>query len=196
MTLTAKDYTFILASKSPRRQMLFKELGFPFTVELRETEETYPQEMPVDEIPAFLAQKKALAFRADELLEKQIVLTADTLVLLDNKVLGKPKDEQDAIAMLQSLSGRMHRVITGICLKSKTKEKTFSVETKVFFRKLNLDEIKHYITHYQPYDKAGSYGIQEWIGYVGVERVEGSYFNVMGLPTQQLYITLKTFLSE
>jgi septum formation protein len=179
-------YHIILASKSPRRKSLLKELGIKFEVRVLDTDESYPNSLPVEEIAGFLAEKKALPFES-EVDEKTIVITADTIVYIGNDVLGKPVDYDDALKMLQKLSGRWHHVDTGVCLFSKTKRVTFTATTKVLFKALTPIEIDFYITHYKPYDKAGAYGIQEWIGLIAAEKIDGSYFNVMGLPVQQLY---------
>ena len=188
------EYDIILASKSPRRQQLLLDMGIDFRVILKEVEETYPEDMPIDEIPAYLAKLKADAFTNDELNDNSIIITADTIVCIDKKVLGKPLDKEHAFEMIRYISGRKHEVITGVCLKSKTKYKTFSAFSDVYFRELTDEEINYYIDKYHPFDKAGAYGIQEWIGYVGIEKIEGSYFNVMGLPTQKLYLELNKFI--
>ena len=186
-------YKLILASASPRRKELLKGLDVDYEVRLIDNiDESYPPHLQKEDIPLAIAQNKAAAYlptlAADELL-----LTADTIVWLDGDVIEKPKDKADAISMLGRLSGRRHQVITGVCLCTKEKQRTFSVVTDVVFAKLTAEEIAYYVDKYKPYDKAGSYGIQEWIGYVGVESIEGSYFNVMGLPIQRLYQELKQF---
>ncbi len=185
-------YKVVLASKSPRRQSLLKEIVPDFSVRLRDTEEKYPKELKGAEIVEHLAKLKASAFEG-ELSDTQLLITADTIVCIENEVLGKPSNRVDAMEMLRRLSGRTHTVYTGVCLKTSLKQKTFSVGTNVSFRALDEDEIAYYVDNYKPYDKAGSYGIQEWIGYVGITKIEGSYFNVMGLPVQRLYEELKTF---
>ena len=191
-----KGKTIILASQSPRRQQLLSELGLPFEVRVNgEVDETYPQSIMPEDIPVYLAAKKSQAFRAT-LVSNEILLTSDTIVICEGKVLGKPIDRQHAIDTLSSLSGSMHSVITGVALFYNGKERTFSSTTDVYFRELTLDEIEFYVDTYKPFDKAGAYGIQEWIGYVGVERIDGSYFNVMGLPVQKLYSELTRFLGE
>lgn len=191
-----KGKTIILASQSPRRQQLLSELGLPFEVRVNgEVDETYPQSIVPEDIPVYLAAKKSQAFRAS-LASNEILLTSDTIVICEGKVLGKPIDRQHAIDTLRSLSGSMHSVITGVALFYNGKERTFSSTTDVYFRELTLDEIEFYVDTYKPFDKAGAYGIQEWIGYVGVERIDGSYFNVMGLPVQKLYSELTRFLGE
>lgn len=187
-------YKLVLASGSPRRKELLSGLGVDFEVRLLDgIDESYPQGLSGEQIAEYISKQKAEAYR-NTLAEDELVITADTIVYLDGEVLGKPKDEEDAITMLHKLSGRQHQVITGVTLLSKTFTKTFSSVSQVFFDKLSDEEIKHYVTHYHPTDKAGAYGIQEWIGYVGVERIEGSYFNVMGLPIQKLYKELKQVL--
>lgn len=183
----------ILASRSPRRKHLLKELGFTFDViPYSDVDEDYPPELKPDQIPVYLARKKASGF-SEDLDQNTILITADTIVWYDNRVLDKPKDEADAYRILKKLSGNMHTVITGVCLKSAEKEVAFSETTNVYFASLNDKEIDYYLKKFQPYDKAGAYGIQEWIGYIGIEKIEGSYFNVMGLPVQKLYVELKRF---
>lgn len=185
-------YDFILASKSPRRQMLLKEIVPEFEIRLRDTDESYPDTLQGAQIVEHIAKVKAAAFEG-ELTENQLLITADTIVWIDNMVLGKPKDRDEAVQMLNRLSGRKHTVYTGVCLKTTGKERVFSAASDVFFRQLDDDEISYYIDHCKPFDKAGAYGIQEWIGYIGIERIDGSYFNVMGLPVQRLYSELKQF---
>lgn len=161
-------------------------------MEVRETNENFPNDMNPLEVPEFLAASKSLPFRKD-FRQNDILITADTIVLIGNQLLGKPLDYEHAFEMLRILSGNKHVVITGVCITSVNKQITFSDHTDVWFKNLSDDEIDYYLTHYQPYDKAGSYGVQEWIGYVAIERIEGSYFNVMGLPIQRLYEELLTF---
>jgi septum formation protein len=184
------DYNIILASQSPRRQELLKGLNIPFEVQVIDVEETYPNQLVGVDIPMYLAEKKADAF-AGKMKENTMLITADTIVWLEGKVYGKPIDKADATKMLKALSGKTHQVITGVCISTLKKRKTFHVISEVRFARLTSDEIEYYLQNYQPYDKAGSYGVQEWIGYVGVEHIEGSYFNVMGLPIQRLYSELK-----
>jgi septum formation protein len=188
----------ILASKSLRRIDLMRQAGLQFTVQLAgETDEVYPLELQREEIPLYLARLKADAFlQAVSIPDDTIVVTADTIVWIDNRVLGKPSGREDAIHMLETLSGNMHRVYTGVCLTTTRKQHAFSAESRVFFRKLTGEEITFYVDRCQPYDKAGAYGIQEWIGYVGIEKIEGSYYNVMGLPIQKLYHELCDFISK
>ncbi len=175
----------ILASKSPRRQELLKGLNIPFEVLTREVNEDYPAHIATAEIAEFLAKKKANAF-VDILNDENIIICADTIVVLGNKVLGKPKSHAEAFEMLEALSGRQHKVISGVCVKTNTKTISFSSTTIVDFKTLSDAEINFYIKTYKPFDKAGSYGIQEWIGYIGISNINGSYFNVMGLPVYEL----------
>jgi septum formation protein len=186
------NYRFILASKSPRRQFLLKDLGLNFEVHTGDVDESFPDHLQAQEIPLYLCKKKAEAFDA-ELDENTIVITADTIVWIGGQVLNKPENSEDAARMLRLLSGNMHEVYTGVCLRSHKKTKAFYSLTKVFFKTLSQDEIDYYISNYNPYDKAGAYGAQEWIGYIAVERIEGSYFNVMGLPLKELYEELLDF---
>ena len=188
-----KKYNIVLASKSPRRQELMKGIGLEFSVITKDVDESYPSNMSVYDVAPFLSLKKAKAFNDDELPENYMVITADTVVIVDDMILGKPKDETDARGMLGRISGKKHSVITGVTVRTSDKVKTFSVVSKVSFETLDQEEIDYYVNNFRPYDKAGAYGIQEWIGYIGVNHVEGSYFNVMGLPTQKLYKMLKTF---
>lgn len=187
-----KNYNIILASQSPRRQQLLKGLDVPFTVEIREVEEVYPPDLKGADIALFLSELKASAFNGS-IDDKTLVITADTIVWIDGKALTKPKDFADGVTILKNLSGKMHEVITGVTLKAKHKTKSFYALTKVYFKHLSDEEISYYLNQYQPYDKAGSYGAQEWIGYVAIDHIEGSYFNVMGLPTRMLYDELLKF---
>ena len=183
----------ILASNSPRRRELLAGLDLDFEVKvLPDIDESYPDNLPVAEVAGYIARKKATPYCA-LIGESDLVITADTVVIVGNEVLGKPKDAEDARRMLQLISGRTHQVITGVCLLTTDKEHSFSVTTDVTFKQLSADEITYYIEHYKPFDKAGAYGIQEWIGYVGVTSINGSYFNVMGLPVQRLWEELKKF---
>lgn len=182
----------ILASNSPRRKELLGGLDLEFrTWVIPDIDESYPADLPAEETAEYIAQKKAAPYFTDEYIDgvgdDDIVLTADTVVILDGEVMGKPKDNADACLMLRKLSGKTHHVITGVCLTSKQKQRHFSVRTNVTFARLTDEQIEYYVTKYKPLDKAGAYGIQEWIGYVGVTRLEGSYFNVMGLPVQRIY---------
>ncbi len=178
-------YNVILASKSPRRQQFFKDLDIPFTIQLKEVEEVYPSTLEGTAITDFLADLKSKPFT--DLKENDLLITSDTIVWLDNKALGKPKDKTEAIEILQQLSGKMHQVITSVSIKGKNFQTLFNDTTNVYFKNLTVDEIHYYVENHKPYDKAGSYGIQEWIGFIGIEKIEGSYFNVMGLPVQKLY---------
>lgn len=180
-----KNKNIILASGSPRRQELFKELGLNFSIQLKSVEEIYPATLKGAEITNYLAELKAAAFK--ELAENDIVITSDTIVWLNDKALEKPRTKQHAIEMLQEISGKCHKVITSICIKSVGTKKVFHDVTKVCFKPLSLIEITYYVENYEPFDKAGAYGIQEWIGFIGVTKIEGSYFNVMGLPVHKLY---------
>ena len=179
----------ILSSNSPRRKELLAGLDIPFEVRVvKGIDESFPKDLPTDEIAEFVSKKKAAAYAVAE---DEIVITADTIVVLDGEVLGKPRDLDDAAAMLRRLSGRTHRVITGVTLKNQVKQTSFSVVSEVTFKSLSDDEISYYVHRYQPLDKAGSYGIQEWIGYVGVTSLSGSYFNVVGFPVQRIYEVLR-----
>jgi septum formation protein len=171
----------ILASQSPRRKQLMELAELDFEVIIADVDETNPPGMPSEEVPAFLAQKKATAIqhKADN---NAIIIAADTLVLLGDKILGKPKDATDAKDILQQLSGNMHRVITGVCIQQGQQQTVFSTVTEVYFRILTQSQIDHYVDHYKPFDKAGAYAIQEWIGIIGIEKINGDYYNVMGLP--------------
>ena len=196
LTDLLQPYSVLLASASPRRQMLLSELDFKFTVpELLEIEEDFPSELPKNEVAGFLAQKKAQAYMPS-LASNAILITADTIVVCNSSVLGKPTSLDDAKEMLRLLSGREHDVVTGVSLVHRNHTRVFSVDTKVKFRNLSTAEINYYVEKYQPLDKAGAYGIQEWIGYVGVESINGSYFNVMGLPVQRLYMELEEFVKS
>ncbi|MDX1828107.1 MAG: Maf-like protein [Lutibacter sp.] len=187
-----KDYKIVLASSSPRRQEIFKELNIPFTVKVKHVNEHYPSNLKGMAITNYLAKLKAKPFE-NELNTNEIVITADTIVWLNNNSLEKPKNEEDAVKMLSLLSGKMHEVITSVCIKTINSEKTFSSITKVYFKELSENEINYYVEKYHPLDKAGAYGIQEWIGFIGVTKLEGSYFNVMGLPIDKLYEELINF---
>lgn len=187
-----KDKNIILASGSPRRQELFKALGLNFKTRVKSIEESYPSTLKEGEITNYLAEMKAKAFE-NELKEKDLIITADTIVWLENKALEKPKNEDDAVLMLKKLSGKKHQVITSCCLKSKEKQIVFFDTTEVYFKPLTKEEILFYIQQYKPFDKAGAYGIQEWIGFIGVTKINGSYYNVMGLPVHKLYEELLKF---
>ena len=184
------SYQIILASQSPRRQDLLRGLNFPFDVRFIKVDESYPPELVGVDIPMYLSEKKATAYLSI-MTENTMLITADTIVWHEGQVFNKPKDRADASRMLKSLSGKTHQVITGVCISTLKKHKTFHVISEVRFASLTIEEIDYYLDNYHPYDKAGAYGVQEWIGYVGVEYIEGSYFNVMGLPIQRLYNELK-----
>lgn len=183
-------YRLILASQSPRRQALLREMGLVFTAQGANIQEDFPDTLPAHEVPVFLAQAKAAAMQA-RLTEQDLLITADTIVVLGNQIINKPLDKSDAVVMLQNLSGKPHFVYTGVCLQGLGKSETFVEKTTVHFRPLTLAQIQHYVDVYEPLDKAGAYGIQDWIGLIGVERIEGCFYNVMGLPTSRLYAELE-----
>lgn len=184
-------HPLILASNSPRRQHLMREAGFEFTVRPSHADESFPPEMPPDQVAAHLAERKA--HHLAPTITNEIILASDTVVIVDHHILNKPADRAEAIAMLQTLSGRTHRVITAVCLLSRDKKDVFQDETRVTFKTLAQAEIEHYIDTHRPYDKAGAYGAQDWIGMVAITRIEGSYFTVMGLPMHLVYPHLLTF---
>jgi septum formation protein len=181
----------ILASQSPRRKQLMEMAELKFDVLIADVDETNPPGMPGEQVPEFLAKKKADA--VSDMVADATVISADTIVLLDDEILGKPKDAANAKEILKKLSGRMHRVITGVCIRKDNKEKSFSVVTEVYFRPLTAQQITHYIDHYKPFDKAGAYAIQEWIGVTGIEKINGDYYNVMGLPIGDVIKALEEF---
>ena len=184
-------YRIVLASNSPRRKELLSGLGIQYEVKtLPDIDESYPEGLDGMEIPAFIARSKADAYRS-VMQPDELIITADTIVWLDGKVMGKPRDAEEAREMLRALSGQTHQVITGVCLTTQVYQKAFATMTDVTFATLSEEEITYYVERYSPMDKAGSYGIQEWIGFIGVESISGSYFNVMGLPIQRLYTELK-----
>lgn len=186
-------YTLILASNSPRRKELLSGIDVDFEIRtLPDIDESYPNDLPHEQIAGYLAKKKASAYLAN-LREGELLITADTIVLIDDLILGKPADKEDARRMLKLLSGETHRVVTGVCLTSISKQVCFSDTAFITFGELLDSEIDYYLSEYKPMDKAGAYGVQEWIGYVGVEKIEGSYFNVMGLPIFKLYRELRQF---
>ena len=182
----------ILASGSPRRQQFFKEMDLHYTIRLKEIEEIYPEHLQAEEITNFLAELKASAFEND-LKENDVLVTSDTIVWLNGKALGKPKDYDDAFQMLQQLANQTHEVITSVCLKSIDKTEVFHCVTKVTFSNLSDEAIRYYLDNYKPFDKAGSYGIQDWIGLIGISKIEGSYTNVVGLPTEMLFQKLMNY---
>ncbi|MDR1336772.1 MAG: Maf-like protein [Tannerella sp.] len=191
-----KDSTrrIILASHSPRRRELLSGLGIDFEVRvIPGIDESYPDGLPPAEIPCYIARKKADAYRTD-MKENELIITADTVVILDNGILEKPRDRDDAIRMLHRLAGRTHEVVTGVVISTGDRQSAFSVTSAVDFAALTDEEIRYYVDTFQPYDKAGAYGIQEWIGYIGVQGIRGSFYNVMGLPVQRLYRELKKYL--
>ena len=183
------DYKIILASGSPRRQQFFKDLDLKFEIRLKEIDEIYPNHLKASEITNFLAELKAEAFDG-ELAANELLVTSDTIVWLDDKALGKPKDYDDAFQILKSLSNKTHQVITSVCFKTKETKKTIFDITKVTFNELSDESIHYYVENYKPFDKAGAYGIQEWIGLIGITKIEGSYTNVVGLPTEKVYAYL------
>ena len=191
--LNLSRYNIILASNSPRRKELLSGLNIPYEIKtLPDIDESYPDSLAGEDIAIYIAKEKANAY-LDQLDDKTLLITADTIVLLDGKVYGKPSDETDAKQMLRDLSGKTHQVITGVCITTKDKQVSFGVSSEVRFSKLDDDEIEYYVSNYKPFDKAGAYGVQEWIGYVAVEYISGSYFNIKGLPIQRLYRELKKF---
>ncbi len=183
----------ILASQSPRRHQLMEGSGLNCEIVRFEVDESYPQELEASQVPLFLSQLKSDNY-PHELCEGELLITADTVVICEGKILGKPKDEHDARAMLGAISGREHCVVTGVTIRSKEKSTSFACQSLVRFASLSTEEIDYYVTRYKPLDKAGSYGIQEWIGYIGIESIEGSFYNVMGLPIQRLYNELNKFI--
>ncbi len=188
-----KHYRIILASNSPRRRELLAGLGISYEVRtLPGIDESYPADLPVEQIAEYIATEKAAAYQK-QMAADELLITADTIVVVAGEVMGKPHDADDARRMLHKLSNCTHQVITGVCLTTTEKQRRFSVKTDVTFKALTDEEIDYYITHYRPFDKAGAYGIQEWIGYIGVTGLNGSYFNVMGLPVQRIYTELSSF---
>lgn len=188
------SYRLILASQSPRRRQLLGDAGIKFELAPRfECDEVYPAELPAVEVAEYLSRLKSEAY-PEPLGERDILLTADTVVVAGGEVLGKPADREDAIAIIKKLSGRKHEVVTGVTLRSADRIKSFSSRSEVYFRCLSQEEIEYYVDTYSPMDKAGAYGIQEWIGYVGIEGIEGSFYNVMGLPIQKVYCELGGFV--
>ena len=185
-------YKIILASNSPRRKELLAGIDIPFEVRVIDgIDESYPDTLPTKDIAEYISKKKSVAYR-QTMASDELVITADTIVVLGSQVMGKPKDADEACSMLRQLSGQTHQVITGVTLTTTERQISFSVETDVTFKVLSDEEIEYYVSHYRPFDKAGAYGIQEWIGHIGVTGMSGSYFNVMGLPVQRIYEALKT----
>ena len=191
--LNLKGYKLVLASQSPRRRELLKGLDLEFTTCSVDADESFPAELKGADAVQYICKAKADAYRP-QLNDNTIAITADTVVILDDKIIGKPKSHEEAFSMIRSLSGRVHEVITAVCIFSKEKCKEFYASTEVHFSDITDEEIEYYINKYKPFDKAGSYGVQEWIGYIGIEKIVGSYFNVMGLPVKRLYDELKTFI--
>ncbi len=190
-----RHYNLLLGSKSPRRQELMKALGLHYTLVDIDVEEIYPSHLQGADIARYLCELKADAFDSALLPEDIILVTADTIVWLDGKYIGKPAGKEEAIEMLKQLSGKQHSVFSGICLKSSTRKVVFHAHTLVSFRELALDEIEYYVNHHKPFDKAGSYGIQDWIGYIGITGIEGCYYNVMGFPIEMFYEQLTKFIT-
>ncbi len=186
------SHPLVLASNSPRRQQLLREMGVEFTVQVRPTDELFPADMPASDVAGYLAQHKAEQFAHD--LRDKLILCADTVVVVDNTILNKPADAAEACDMLRLLSGRSHQVITGVCLLSPQGYEILSDVAHVTFKTLTDSEIEYYITHYRPFDKAGAYGVQEWIGMIGIPRIEGSFYTIMGLPLHKVYELLQPFM--
>ena len=195
LTQSLKNKKIVLGSASPRRQELLKLLGLDFEIRISNSNECFNEESLPEETVIFLAKKKSAVLK-NTIRKDEILITADTVVVKEGRILNKPDDERQAFEMLTLLSNDVHEVITAVCISSIERSMSFSVNTKVFFRKLSAEEINFYIKHYRPFDKAGAYGIQEWIGMIGVERIQGSYFNVVGLPMQKLYQNLIQFVAD
>ncbi|MFI3283223.1 MAG: Maf family nucleotide pyrophosphatase [Rikenellaceae bacterium] len=193
--LEEQGYKLYLASQSPRRRQLLSDVGLEAEIVKYEVDEVFPSNLASEDVPLYLAKLKSEHF-PKELSDRELVITADTVVISRGEILGKPNSEQDARDMLRRLSGEEHQVTTGVFIRGSKFERGFSTHTKVWFRELTCEEIDHYVKQYSPLDKAGSYGIQEWIGYIGVERIEGSFYNVMGLPVQRLYYELQEQISN
>lgn len=192
MQLNSKQYNIILASQSPRRKDLLNQLGYEFRQVSKVVDESYPEDLPVEKVAEYLSIKKAEAYQ-EELSLTDLLITSDTTVCLSNNILGKPSDAKEAKQMLSELSGSTHTVVTGVCLSATHKKVSFSVSTVVTMKAISEEEIQYYINKYQPFDKAGAYGIQEWIGFIAVEKIEGSFYNVMGLPLKELYEAIEAF---
>lgn len=196
MCMNNIGYNIILASNSPRRKELLAGLGVKFNVRLiADIDETYPDNIKSHDVAEYIAKKKADAYK-QSIASNELIITADTIVILGDEIFGKPLNADDAYAMLQKLSGKTHQVITGVCLLTKNEQRVFRVTTDVTFKELEMEEIKYYVDNYKPFDKAGAYGIQEWIGYIGVTSLNGSYFNVVGFPVQRIYTELQKFASR
>ncbi len=193
MLKNLEKYRIVLGSASPRRRELLAGLDLDFEVEvIPGIDESYPDTLTAQEIPLYIARKKAEAYAA-KMTDGELLITADTIVSAEGRILGKPSSREDAVDMLRRLSGRRHEVVTGVCISTKEKSASFSVTSEVCFARIDEEDIVYYVDKYRPFDKAGAYGIQEWIGYVGVENINGSFYNVMGLPVQRLYTELKKF---
>ncbi len=188
-----KKYNIVLASKSPRRRQLLEEMDIDFEVRTKNVDESFPENLIKEQVAIYLCEKKAAAFTHAEIGDNDLIITADTIVCLNEKIFNKPGDRAHAIKMLEELSRKKHEVITGVCLRTREKQVSFCVTTDVYFKNFTTEEITFYVEKYKPFDKAGAYGIQEWIGHIGIEKIEGSYFNVMGLPTARLYKALMDF---
>ncbi len=189
-----KGREIILASGSPRRHKFFQDLDIPVTIDVRPVEEIFPEHLKKEEVTDYLAALKAEAF--SDLKENQVLITSDTIVSNNGLALGKPKDHHDAVTMIKSLSGKDHEVITSVCFTTSNAQKILNHTTRVYFSELKDEEIEYYVKNYKPFDKAGGYAIQEWIGLIGIEKIEGSYFNVVGLPTHLVYKTIRQLLNE
>ena len=191
--MKSEKFKIILASQSPRRRELLAGLGIPFEVRvIEDIDEHFPEQLPASETALYIAKRKAEAYRG-QMADDELIITADTVVIVGDEILGKPADEADALRMLRLLSGRTHQVTTGVCLMTTNMQRSFDVTTDVTFKTLTDEEIMYYVNRYKPFDKAGAYGIQEWIGYIGVTGLHGSYYNVMGLPVQRIYTELQAF---
>ncbi|MBR1388591.1 MAG: septum formation protein Maf [Prevotella sp.] len=191
--MKSEKFKIILASQSPRRRELLAGLGIPFEVRvIEDIDEHFPEQLPASETALYIAKRKAEAYRG-QIADDELIITADTVVIVGDEILGKPADEADALRMLRLLSGRTHQVTTGVCLMTTKMQRSFDVTTDVTFKTLTDEEIMYYVNRYKPFDKAGAYGIQEWIGYIGVTGLHGSYYNVMGLPVQRIYTELQAF---
>ncbi|HNR20546.1 MAG TPA: Maf family nucleotide pyrophosphatase [Bacteroidia bacterium] len=186
------QYKIILASRSPRRQQLLQMMGLQFEVRTKETDESFPSHLKREQVVMHLALKKALAFE-EEIKENELIITADTIVVFGDDVINKPEDRADAIRMLQKLSGNMHEVFTGVCIMSSIKKELLNVRSEVYFKPINISDIEYYIDNFKPYDKAGAYGIQDWFGLICILKINGSFYNVMGMPTKELYDYLQKF---
>jgi septum formation protein len=191
--LNLENKNIILATKSPRRQQLLQLLGINFAIQTKDVDESFSIDLKREQVALYLAQKKAEAFEDIITIPKNIVITADTIVVFGDEIINKPTDRNDAIRILQKLSGNMHEVFTGVCISSSEKSELFFERSEVYFKKLSLEEIEYYIDNFKPYDKAGAYGIQDWFGLTAIEKINGCFYNVMGLPTKKLYEHLQNF---